>query len=138
MTTHAVRLFIAPDSGMTDANVQTAIDAWVSTRTKWESDWDATVRRLNTADDGSGVDYLQTAVRFTFDSATKDNLLQSASDRFANKVAWFYIVYHACDHDEADRIGCSWDERREWAATGVTPPPEVEALVPDAPTVVQA
>ena len=137
MTTHAIQLYISPDSGMTEADVQAAIDDWVSARTVWESDWNATVMRLNTADDGTGVDYLQVPVRFTMEAA-KDNTLQKAADKFKNKVDWFFAVHHACDHDEDNKSGCSWGERWEWTGKNETAPAEVEALVPDAPTVVQA
>ena len=38
------------------------------------------------------------------------------------------VAYHVCDHDEADREDCTWDEVREWTAKDVTIPPELPVL----------
>lgn len=126
MTVHAISGYLSADSGMTDSEVQTQIDDWVSKRVKWDGgDWDGQVSRRNTKLDGSGTDYLAIAVRFTWDSADKDNTLQKFEDKFVNKIDWYRVAYHQCDHDESDRSGCAWDESREWTAKDVTIPPGV-------------
>lgn len=136
MTVHAIQGYLAPDSGMTDSDIQTAIDDWVSARTKWgQEDWDATVSRSNTAIDGSGTEYVQFRVRFTWDSDTKDNTLQKCADKFKNKLAWFSLIYHTCYHDETG--GCSWEEEWQWDdGNGI--PQAILDETPDTGTVVNA
>lgn len=137
MSVHMIRGFIAPDSGMTETQVQDAIDTWVSARTKWQGNEgdDAVVSRRNTAEDGTGADYLAFTVRFTWDSDTKDNMLQKCGDKFKTKVAWFSLAWHECHHDGAGQ--CSWDERRDWDdGNGI--PAAVQDRLPDASTVVAA
>lgn len=133
MTLHMVQGYIAPDSGMSEVDVQAAIDDWVSKRTKWSESPATEVRRLNAgADpDNPGSEYFGFTARFELSSDGKDNLLQKVSDKFKQKVAWFGLAYHECDHDD-DRSGCVWGERWEWADEDVTLPTDVDAALPDA------
>lgn len=60
-------------------------------------------------------------MRFLLTDA-KANLLQKFTDKLMNKVDWYRVGYHECDHDEADRTGCGWQDTAEWADTNVTTP----------------
>lgn len=139
MTLHMVRGFVAPDSGMSEADVQAAIDDWVSKRTKWSEAEPTDVTRrtvgVDPVDGTGGTDAFVFTARFELSSDGKDNLLQKVSDKFKQKVAWFGLAYHECDHDAADRGGCVWGERWEWTDKNVTLPADVDDALPDSNTV---
>lgn len=138
MTIHAIRGYVAADSGMSEADIQTVVDDWVAARQKWSSDWDATVQRINTQTDGSGMDYIQFGVRFEW-SVDKDNTLQKLADKFKNVVDWFVGLYHKCTADDPGGPGsCEWNEQWRWTAKNVTVPSEIDDEIPDGNTVVSA
>jgi len=114
-------LVLAGTGGLTVAEANTAMDDWVSNNTEWVED--PGEHKIALADSGTDVMWLHGSYRFELTDA-KDNLLQKAGDKLENKVPWYRLVYHQCDHDEDDRPGCPWDEKQEWTDKDVTIPPE--------------
>lgn len=42
-------------------------------------------------------------------------LLDDLESDLQGEVDWYRIKYHECDHDQSEgRVGCSWDETREF------------------------
>lgn len=137
MGVHTIEAFVST-SGLSESQVQDAVNDWVEKNSEWIEDHDThQISLSHTGNGGTGVAYFRGLFRFTLDDA-KDNLIQKASDKVKNKVAWFRLLYHQCDHDEADRGDCTWDERWNWEDKDVTVPEEVEALIPEPPVIIEA
>lgn len=77
----------------------------------------------NTGNDGTGVAYFVGSWRFAWAedlTALRTDITGYLTDNFE----WWRLRYHQCDHDEADRAGCSWDNSWE----GGSVPPEVPTI----------
>jgi hypothetical protein len=137
MAVHMIRVYAAK-GGYTLEEVQQAVSDWVQSHTEWTADIDDHQIELREANpDPGATEYFQGEFRFELDDA-KDNLLQKAADKLKNKVPWFRLVYHQCDHDTEAGDGCSSEERWNWEGKDVTVPADVERKVPEAPTTVNA
>jgi hypothetical protein len=111
MAKHMIRLFFEPPVG----DAESAIDNWVTNFTEWKSDpVEHTLTQRNTEYDGSGTEYVAGSYRF-YQSDDKVALLDDFENRLQSIQGglWYRIGYHICDHDEDDRGGCSWDDKRE-------------------------
>lgn len=113
--------------GMTEAEINTALDEWVSKQSEWTADPQAHVINTSPGIDGETVYYGGT-YRFTKESDAKDTLLQKCGDKLKNKLDWYRLGYHDCDHDEQASDGCSWDGEREWTSTNTA---SIPADIPD-------
>lgn len=122
MSVHMIRV-VASTNGMTLSEINTVMDDWMSNQSEWEAD--STNHVITERETGSGILYYGGTYRLTFDSEPKDTLLQKCGDKLKNKVDWYRLGYHVCDHDETDRTGCSWDDEREWTDAGVSIPSDV-------------
>lgn len=126
MSKHMFRAFLGPNPDkMTLTQARDAFQTWLNNHNEWEGD--VVAHQLNeTSPLGSTIVYWSGVGRF-FSTDVKDNLFQKLEDKYLNKVDWYRIGYHVCDHDavSSERIGCSWDEEREWTASGQSIPPEV-------------
>lgn len=124
MAVHMLRV-VTSSGGMTLAEINDAMDTWVANHSEWAEDAaEHHIVEANTFGEGAGTDYYTGDFRFHLEDA-KDNLLQKCGDKLRNKVEWYRLGYHQCDHDEADTLGCSWDDEREWTATDATIPTAV-------------
>lgn len=135
MALHTIEGYIAADAGMTDSEIQDAIDKWVSKRTKWSPEnggWNGSVARTRPAIN-SGTEHLQFTVAFEWDSADKGNTLQKFADAFKNKVDWFAVLYHECKgHDDPSvDYDCHWEEERRHPDESTTIPQDVRETIPD-------
>lgn len=119
MTVHMFRIVAASEStdtgGMTLSEINSAMDDWMSKQSRWEADPTEHVVTLSEPI-GDGTSHYTGNYRLTFDSETKDNLLQKLGDKLKKKLDWYRIGYHQCDHDESSPTGCSWDDEREWTS----------------------
>lgn len=125
MTVHMFQIAIGRGK-MSVSDLEAAMNDWVQAHAEWDGQ-PATFSEWNTELDGSGATYYATQARFIMDD-TKDNLVQKATDKLKNKVAWYRLHYHVCDHDEDDRAACPWTDRREWTAKDATIPAGVPNL----------
>lgn len=107
---------------MTIADLETRINTWVTNNDTWSGDSIPNeISEVNTELDGTGVTYHTVTVRFE-ETDTKANLLQKFTDKLKNKVDWYRVGYHVCDHDASDPTGCSWDDSVDWTDKNVTIP----------------
>lgn len=124
---------------MSVSDLEARIDDWVASNAEWVEDTQPhELTERNTEIDGSGATYYGIDVRFLKDD-TKDNLLQKFTDKLKDKVDWYRVGYHECDHDAAPEEwseGAIWDpsvtpsaEAHEWTAKDATIP----SGVPDFP-----
>lgn len=130
MAVHMIRVVASVEGDYSLTQLNTEMDDWVSKQSEWTADPDT---HQITETIGSETDdpiYRSGDYRFLLQDA-KDNLLQKCEDKLVNKVSYYRLGYHACDHDQDDRTGCSWDEQREWTDTGVTIPDTVPVFVAD-------
>jgi hypothetical protein len=119
MTVHMFRGFISRGKMSVD-DLETRINDWVDSNAEWTDDAvDYTLSESNTELDDSGVTYYTIDVRFLQDD-TKDNIVQKFTDKLDNKVDWYRLGYHLCDHDESSGSPCSWDDSVSWTAKDVT------------------
>jgi len=118
MTVHMFRVFIGRGS-MSLTDLETRINDWVESNPEWTEDLvDHTLTERNTEIDGTGATYYGVDVRFTQDE-TKSNLIQKLTDKLKDKVDWYRVGYHACEHDQESASPCSWDDKAEWTAKDV-------------------
>lgn len=127
-----IRVVAAVDStdtpGMTESEINTAMDDWVSKHSEWIFDSvEHHIVKENSEYDGTGVNYYLGSYRFELSDA-KDNLLQKCSDKLKNKVDWYRLGYHLCEHDEENPAPCIWDDEIEWMSKNTTSIPQ---QVPD-------
>lgn len=107
---------------MSLTDLESRIDTWVSSNARWTEDSvDHTLRERNTALDGTGQTYYAIDVRFLQDNS-KSNLLQKFTDKLENKVDWYRVGYHSCEHDMENGSPCGWDDKQEWMDKDVTVP----------------
>jgi hypothetical protein len=128
MTVHMFRVFIGRGK-MNISDLESRITDWVDANPEWANDTvNHTLTERNTKIDGSGETYYAVDVRFTQDD-TKSNLLQKLTDKLKNKVAWYRVGYHLCDHDEPlDGVTTDdgmWGDTAEWTAKDVTIPTDI-------------
>lgn len=122
------RVFIGRGQ-MSTTDLETRIDDWVASNPEWTNDTvEHTLSEHNTEYGGSGATYYAVDVRFTQDD-TKSNLLQKLADKIKQKVDWYRVGYHMCEHDGNTTSSCSWDDKVEWTAKDVTIPPGVPTFV---------
>lgn len=127
MTVHMFRCFIGRGP-MSLADLEARINEWVANNAEWMGDSvPHTLSERNTAIDGSGETYYGIDVRF-MQSDTKANILQKFTDKLKDKVAWYRVGYHACDHDEADATLCAWNDSAEWTGKDITIPAGVPTI----------
>ena len=88
---------------------------------------DHTLRETTTGVDGGGQVYYTISVRFQ-QSDSKANLLQKLTDKLKQKVAWYRVGYHQCEHDEESSSPCSWTDSVEWTAKDTTIPAGVPSF----------
>lgn len=101
--------------GMTLSEINSAMDDWMSKQSEWVSD--PTEHAVTLVEPESGAaSYYQGNYRLTFDSDTKDNILQKLGDKLKTKVDWYRVGYHQCDHDQDTGTGCFWGDEREWTS----------------------
>lgn len=121
MAVHMFRCFIGAGP-MSITDLETRINNWVSNNDEWTEDMtDYTLSEVNTEMDGSGATYYSIDVRFN-QSDTKANILQKFTDKLKDKVDWYRVGYHTCEHDEQNASPCSWQDMTEWTAKDVTIP----------------
>lgn len=114
---------------MSVADVGDRVNEWVASNAAWESDSVShSLSERNTTMDGGGEAYHAINVRFLPDDS-KDNLQQKFTDKLVNKVGWYRVGYHACEHDEDNGGPCSWDDVVEWTAKDVTIPSGVPDIM---------
>lgn len=136
MTVHMFRVYIGRGK-MSIPDLETRIDDWVQSNAEWvEDSTEHVLTERNTALDGSGATFHSIDVRFEKSNA-KSNLFQKFEDKLVNKVGWYRVGYHECNHDDGAGGGCSFDaaedpnaEAREWTAKDVT----IDSNIPDFPT----
>lgn len=128
MTVHMFRVLAGPQSSWPQVDINAAVEDWMSKQSEWEAD--PTVHSMLPAstDDPDGPSWWMGDYRLTFESEPKDTLFSKLEDKLVNKVHFYRIGHHQCDHDLSDREGCTWDEVREWTAKDVTIPPELPVL----------
>lgn len=127
-----IRVVAAADSsdtpGLTLSEINTALDDWVSKRSEWTADPAShQISEVSSDTDGTGTTHYVGSYRFEISDA-KDNLLTKCEDKLKNKVDWYRLGYHECDHDESNKSGCSWTDKREWTSTNTS---SIPADVPD-------
>lgn len=118
------RVLCGPQSSWPQADVNAAVEDWMSKQSEWTAD-PVDHSMQGTTDPETGTEWWRGDYRLTFDSEPKANLFQKLEDKLVNKPDWYRAGYHECSHDEADRAACSFDDAREWTDTGVTIPGEV-------------
>lgn len=107
---------------MSISDLETRVDDWVQSNAEWTEDSvDHTLTERNTELDGSGKTYYAIDVRFVKDD-TKSNLEQKFTDKLKDKVDWYRVGYHSCEHDETNGSACTWDSSTDWTAKDVTIP----------------
>lgn len=111
MGVHMIRV-IASRNGMTLTEINDALDTWVDNHSEWVED--PVNHHITEEKTDSGTVYYGGNYRFHTTDA-KDNLLTKCGDKLKNKVEWYRLGYHSCDHNESDRQSCSWDDEREWS-----------------------
>lgn len=109
---------------MSVSDLESNINDWVASNAEWVEDTEG--HSLTERNTMSGDSWHGATVRFELSDA-KDNLLQKFEDKLKNKVDWYRVHYHGCDHDETDRGGCSWQDKAEWTDKDVTIP----SYIPD-------
>lgn len=123
MTKHMFRCFIGKGK-MSQSELETRINDWVQSNGEWQDDSVAHTLTQTNADpiDGSGTDYWRIDVRF-YQTDTKANLQQKFGDKLKNKVGWYRVGYHACDHDEVgvNASDCAWQDSEDWPDTASVP-----------------
>lgn len=128
MVVHTIRVVAALDStdatGLSTSEINAAMDDWVANHSEWTADTDEHVITATT--DASPPYYIGT-YRFELSDA-KDNLLQKCGDKLKNKIDWYRLGYHVCEHDVADPTPCQWEDDREWTSTNT---PSIPSGVPD-------
>lgn len=108
---------------MSVPDLESNINDWVDNNDEWVEDpTDHELTEVSPID--SDVTYHSVSVRFN-QSDTKDNVLQKFTDKLKNKVDWYRVGYHACEHDENNPSNCTWEDDVEWTDKDVTIPPEV-------------
>lgn len=127
MAVHMIRVTASAEGDYSLDQLNAAMDDWVSKQSEWTADPITHQISERGGDDGAPV-YRGGNYRFLLDDA-KDNLLQKCENKLTNKVAWYRLGYHSCDHDETAPSPCSWDDQREWTDTGVTIPDNVPVFV---------
>lgn len=120
MATHSIDVVAATAGndtpGMTETEINDELDTWVANHSEWMADTDAhTVTKQTANMDGMGTEYFGGRYRFEL-SDSKDNLLTKFEDKLKAKVDWFRYAYHKCDHDESDRVDCSFDPPVDWTS----------------------
>lgn len=118
MTKHMFRCYIGRGK-MSATDLETRINDWVSKNNNWTND--RTEHSLRTIHDG---EYYLINVRFHEDD-TKTNILQKFEDKLKDKVSWYRVGYHVCDHDSTTGDGCSFIDLTEWTAKDVTIPDDI-------------
>lgn len=131
MTVHMIRVVTSIEGDYTLEQVNAAMDDWVSQQSEWTDDSESHSIVEHTAENGE-TEYRIGQYRFLLTDA-KDNLLQKCEDKLVNKVAFYRIGHHQCDHDMEGRDGCSWEEQREWTAKDATIPNDVPSFQPPEP-----
>lgn len=121
-----IRVLTSTEGDYTLSQLNTAMDDWVSNHSEWTAD--PVTHQITEHGGDTGPVYHGGNYRFLLDDA-KDNLLQKCEDKLVNKVSWYRLGYHSCDHDESSPTPCSWDEQREWTDTDVTIPDNVPVFV---------
>lgn len=122
MTVHMFRCYIGRGS-MSVSDLETRIDNWKQEHTRWTDD-SVKHELVEFRDlDGNFVCH-QISVRFE-QTDTKSNILQKFEDKLKNKVDYYRVGYHSCEHDENTSSGCGWDDKVEWVDEGVIIPEEV-------------
>lgn len=94
--------------------IRKAVEDWVAQREEVLTVERQTIILLNTEPDGSGTDYCRGQFRFDLNAESKAELLSSIENQLQRYCSWWRIKYHVCDHDEQERVGCSWDDVREY------------------------
>lgn len=92
--------------------IRPAFRDWVTSHNERLETQSADLTAGNTELDGTGADYFHGSWRFAWTDdpvQAKDGIAAYLSNNFT----WWRIRYHACDHDEAERGGCSWDNSWE-------------------------
>jgi hypothetical protein len=108
---------------MSLTDLETRLNDWKTSNNQWTDD--SIAHELNEYRDIDGnLICHQMSIRFE-QTDTKANLLQKLTDKLENKVDWYRVGYHACDHDEENSSPCSWDDVVEWTAKDVTIPNSV-------------
>lgn len=127
MTVHMIRVVIGPDTAkMTLQQANDALDAWVGNHSEWVED--SVAHHVTETQLPDGTTYWHGSYRFEYSDA-KTNLLTKCEDKLVNKCDWYRLGYHNCDHDEAARGGCSWDDECEWTAKDQSIPSGVPNFV---------
>lgn len=122
MTVHMFRVFIGKGK-MSIADLETRLNDWKTNNNRWTDDSVAHELNEYRAIDGTLICY-QMSIRFD-QTDMKANLLQKLTDKLDNKVDWYRVGYHICDHDDENGSPCSWDDVVEWTAKDVTIPTDV-------------
>lgn len=132
MTVHMIRVVASSAGDYTLDQLNTAMDDWVSKQSEWTNDTkEHVIEDARDGDTGDPLGHRDGTYRFLIEDA-KDNLLQKCEDKLVNKVDWYRIGYHECNHDETGRDGCPWDEQREWTDKDATIPDHVPVFIEDA------
>lgn len=127
MTVHMIRVVVSIEGNFSLDQLNAAMDDWVSKQSEWVEDPNIHhITEIPQSEDGPGFRFGN--YRFHLTDA-KDNLLQKCENKLANKVSWYRLGYHLCEHDSENPPPCSWDDQREWTAKDVTIPDNVPAFI---------